>query len=442
MPNIESKSELIDYFTQGTKKQDQLLIGVEHEKFLFFGKEKKRVNHEQIKKIFKNLEAFNWNPVYEKENIIGLKRNKQQITTEPGLQYELSGAPLKNIHLVCSESSTHFNEIKEASKDLDISTVSIGFDPFNNLSEVPKSPKERYQIMTKEMPKGGELSLQMMYQTSGIQINYDYTSEKDFEKKFKVGNYLTPLTIALFANSPFANKKFTGYLSYRNKVWQETARGGIMPITFEDLTFEKYLDHSINYSLLFVIHEGKYIKPNGQTFKDFMEGKFEPLKGIKATIKDFETHLATIFTEVRLKQFIEIRSIDTCDWGCICNSPAFFTGLLYGALDETYDVIKSWKKEDVIKAYLDAPKKGLETELGGKKLYQWGKIFLDIAKSGLIKRKELNSNGKDETIYLKHLEDIIDRKTNRAQLLLEQFDKQGNLDFFNNAKEDFSYSGL
>ena len=442
MSNIESKSQLIEYFIKGTKKQDQLLIGVEHEKFLFSGKEKKRANYEQIKKIFKNLQNDGWKPVNENKNIIGLKRNNQQITTEPGLQYELSGAPLKNIHLVCSESSTHFNEIKVASKDLDISTASIGFDPFNNLNEVPKNPKERYEIMTKEMPKDGELSLQMMYQTAGIQINYDYTSEKDFEKKFKVGNYLTPLTIALFANSPFANKKFTGYLSYRNKVWQDTARGGIMPISFEDLNFEKYLDHAINYSLLFVIHEGKYIKPNGQSFRDFMEGKFEPLKGIKATIKDFETHLATIFTEVRLKQFIEVRSIDTCDWGCICNGPAFFTGLLYGALDETFDIIKSWKKEDVMKAYLQSPQKGLETELGGKKLHQWGKIFLEIAKSGLIKRKELNSNGKDETIYLKHLEDIIDRKTNRAQLLLEQFNKQGNLDFFNNAKEDFSYSGL
>jgi len=442
MPIIESKTQLLEYFVKGIKKYDQQLIGVEHEKFLFFGKEKKRVNYKQITEIFKNLKTFGWEPVYEKEKIIGLKRNKQQITIEPGLQYELSGAPLKNIHLVCSESSTHFNEIKTASKYLDISTASIGFDPFNSLNEVPKNPKERYQIMTKEMPKSGELSLQMMYQTSGIQINYDYTSEKDFEKKFKIGNYLTPLTIALFANSPFANKKFTGYLSYRNKVWQNTARGGIMPITFEDLNFEKYLDYAINYSLLFVIHKEKYFKPNGQTFKDFMEGKFEPLKGIKATIKDFETHLATIFTEVRLKQFIEVRSIDTCDWGCICNSPAFFTGLFYGALDETFDVIKSWNKDEVMEAYLQSPKKGLETELGGKRLHDWGKIFLDIAKTGLIKRKELNSSGKDETIYLKHLEDIIDRKTNRAQLLLEQFNKQGNLDFFNNAEEDFSYSGL
>ena len=442
MSVIKSKSQLIDYFIKGTKKEENLLIGVEHEKFLFTGKEKKRVNYEQIKKIFKNLETFGWKPIYENENIIGLKRGKQQITTEPGLQYELSGAPLKNIHSVCSESSTHFNEIKEASKDLDISTASIGFDPFNTLNETPKNPKERYQIMTKEMPKSGELSLQMMYQTSGIQINYDYTSEKDFEKKFKVGNYLTPLTIALFANSPFANKKFTGYLSYRNKVWQETARGGIMPITFEELNFEKYLDYAINYSLLFIVHEGKYFKPNGQTFKDFMEGKFEPLKGVKATIKDFETHLATIFTEVRLKQFIEVRSIDTCDWGCICNGPAFFAGLFYGPLDEAFNIISKWKKENVMNAYLDAPKKGLLTELENKKLYEWGEIFLKLAKEGLRTRKKMNSQNKDETIYLLHTENVIKNRKNRAQLLLDKFEKTKNLEFFTDEKEDFSYSGL
>ena len=438
--DIKNKAQFIEYFSKGTKSLNQLKIGVEHERFLFEGKIKKRITYLTLKKLFENLKSSGWQPLYEKENIIGMKRGNQQITTEPGLQCELSGAPLENIHQVCSESSKFLKEIESASKGLDINTVSIGFDPFNNLGDVPRSPKTRYKIMTNEMPKGGKQSLEMMYRTCGIQINYDYTSENNFEKIFRLGNYLTPLTIALYSNSPFESGKPTGYYSYRNKIWQKTSRSGIMPIAFENITFEKYFDHIIEYPILFAIRD-KYIEPNGQSFKDFILGNFSNLKD-KANLKDFETHLATIFTEVRLKQFIEVRSIDTCDWGCICNGPAFFTGLLYGALDESYDVIKSWKKEDVMEAYLQSPKKGLETELGGKKLYQWGKIFLDIAKSGLIKRKELNSSGKNETIYLKHLEDIINRKTNRAQLLLEQFNKQGNLDFFNNAKEDFSYSGL
>ena len=179
------------FFIKGIKKPEQLKIGVEHEKFLFEGKNKKRISYEKLKQLFENLKKNKWKAVFENNKIIGLKKGKQQITTEPGLQCELSGEPLDTIHKVCSESSTYLNEINEASKGLNISTASIGFDPFNTISQIPKSPKERYRIMTDEMPKGGELSLDMMYRTCGIQINYDYVSEKNFEKIFRIGNYLT-----------------------------------------------------------------------------------------------------------------------------------------------------------------------------------------------------------------------------------------------------------
>ena len=330
--NTNKKTQFIDYFIKGIKKSNNLKIGVEQEKFLFEGESKKRITYKKLKEVFKNLEKNKWKPLLEKDNVIGLKRGKQQITTEPGLQCELSGEPLENIHKVCSESSNYLEEIKEASKDLNIVTASVGFDPFNSVSEIPKNPKERYKIMSEEMPKGGQLSLDMMYRTCGIQINFDYTSEKNFEKIFRIGNYLTPLTIAIFANSPFKERKPSGYLSYRSKVWQQTSRGGIMPIAFEKMTFEKYFDHTVDYPILFAIRDKNYIKPNGQTFKEFILGNFKNLKE-EATVQDFENHLATIFTEVRLKQYVELRSLDTCDWGCICNGPAFFTELLYGPID-------------------------------------------------------------------------------------------------------------
>ena len=439
--NIKNKTQFIEYFTSGIKSSSDLKIGVEQEKFLFDKKSKKRIDYSKLKKIFENLKKNNWSPIFEKNNIIGLSRGKQRITTEPGLQCELSGEPLETIHEVCSESSNYLNEITEASKGLDIFTASIGFDPFNSISEIPRNLKERYKIMTSEMPKGGKLSLDMMYRTCGIQINYDYTSEKNFEKIFRVGNYLAPLTIAIFANSPFKDKKSSGYLSYRNKVWQQTARGGIMPIAFEEVSFEKYFDHVINYPVLFATRDKNYIKPNGQSFKDFIQGDFKNLKE-KANLKDFENHLSTIFTEIRLKKYIELRSLDTCDSGCICNGPAFFTGIFYGPLDEVFNIVTKWKKENVINAYLESTKKGLNTELEGKKMYEWGEIFLKISKNGLIERKKLNENNKDETIYLKHIEEIIEKKTSRAQLLLNKFELTGNLDFFDNEKEDFSYSGL
>jgi len=439
--NSEIKTQFIEYFTKGIKSSEQLKIGVEHERFLFVGKDKKRISYTILKQLFENLKKKGWEPILEKENIIGLKRGGQQITTEPGLQCELSGAPLENIHQVCSESANYLKEIKEASIGLNINTASVGFDPFNSLINTPKNPKERYKIMTSEMPKNGELSLDMMYRTCGIQINYDYTSEKNFEKIFRLGNYLVPLTIALYANSPFENNKPTGYQSYRNKVWQKTSRGGIMPIAFEKLTFEKYFDYVINYPILFATRDKDYIRPNGQIFKNFIEGKFTNING-KANLKDFETHLATIFTEVRLKQFIEVRSLDSCDWGCICNGPAFFAGLFYGPLDEAFNIVSKWKKENVINAYLESAKNGLSTELENKKLYEWGEIFLKLAKEGLASRGKLNSEQKDETIYLLHTENIIKKRKNRAQLLLDKFEQTKNLDFFNDEKENFSYSGL
>jgi glutamate--cysteine ligase len=439
---IQDKNNLIQYFVEGIKKDDQLRIGVEHEKFLFNKKDLKRIDYDQIKKAFEILKDQGWKLEFEKEKVVGLKRKNQKITTEPGFQYELSGAPFKNIHSVCSENRTHFDELKDVFKSIDITTSSIAYDPFNKLSEIPKSPKERYKIMTAEMPKGGKLSLDMMYKTAGIQINYDYTSEEDFEKKFKIGNYLTPLTIALFANSPFSENKLTGYLSYRGKVWQETNRGGIMPIAFENINFEKYIDYAINYPILFLKKDGKYHPPNGQTFNDFLNGNLSFLNGIKPNLKDFENHLGTIFTEVRVKQIIEFRSLDTCNFGCICNGPSFFTGLIYGSLDETYEIIKNWKKEEVMEAYLNAPKQGLNTLLNNKKLIDWGKIFLDLSKRGLEKRNELNKSGKNETIYLKHIEDIIKNKKTRADMLVDQFNKTKNLNFLVNHDENFSYSGF
>ena len=439
---IQNKRQLIQYFIDGIKKNDQLRIGVEHEKFLFNKDDLNRVNYNQIKKLFEILTIRGWELQLEKDKIIGLKRDNQKITTEPGFQYELSGAPFKNIHSVCAENSKHFKELKEVFETVSITTSSIAYDPFNKLQDIPKSPKERYKIMTSEMPKGGKLSLDMMYKTAGIQINFDYTSEEDFKKKFKIGNYLAPLTIALFANSPFNENKLSGFLSYRGKVWQETNRGGIMPIAFEKVNFEKYIDYAINYPILFLKKKEKYYSPNGQTFNDYLNGNLNFLKGEKPTLKDFENHLGTIFTEVRVKQIIELRSLDTCNFGCICNGPSLFTGLIYGSLDETYEMLKNWKKEDVMEAYLNAPKQGLNTLLNNKKLVDWGKIFLDLSKKGLEKRNELNQRGNNETIYLKHIEEIIKNKKTRADMLVDQFIKTKNLNFLVNHDENFSYSGF
>jgi len=435
MDFINSKQDLINYFQGGCKKEDQLSIGVEHEKFLFDGHSNQRVNFETITKVFNFLEKFGWKPIKEKNNVIALKREDQSITLEPGNQVELSGAKLKSIHLTCNESYKFLDELREACKKINLKMMSVSFDPFTELQSVPKTPKQRYEIMTNEMPKKGELSLHMMYQTCGTQINLDYTSEKDFVKKFKLSSFLVPISIAIFANSSIVKNKNSGYLSYRSKVWQHTARAGLPKYFLEDMNFEKYADMVMKMPLLFVLKDSNHLNAAGKTFKDFVAGNLSIVNNAKPTIRDFKTHLATIFTEVRLKQYIEIRSLDTCEWDCHCGAPAFYVGLLYASLDEAYDIISKWNISEVLNAYINAPKKGLNTLIENKTILEWGKIFLSLSRKGLEKRSIKNDAGKDESIFLRSVESILTNEKTKAEITIEKFQKNKNLDFLYEKKE-------
>jgi len=429
MDKINSKQDLINFFERGCKKESQLNIGVEHEKFIFDNNSNKRINFETILKIFHFLMKFGWKPIEEAKSIVALSRKDQKITLEPGNQVELSGAKFNSVHLACEESYNFLIELKKACSNLNLKMMSVSYDPFTKLETIPKTPKQRYKIMTEEMPKNGELSLYMMYQTCGTQVNLDYISEKDFIKKFKLSSFLVPLSIAIFANSPIKENKPSGYSSYRSKVWQNTSRGGLPKIFLENMDFEKYTDMVINTPLLFVVKNSNHLKAEGKTFKNFMEGKLEILNNKKPNINDFKIHLSTIFTEVRLKQFIEIRSLDTCEWNCHCSGPAFFTGLLYGSLNEACDIINQWKSSEVLNAYIEAPKKGLNTVINNKTLLEWGKIFLNLAQKGLENRSFKNSAGKDESIFLHSIESILANNKTRADIIIEKFKNNNSLEF-------------
>ena len=424
---ITSKEHLIKYFNTGIRNSDHFKIGIEHEKFLFDLKTNKRADYPTILKMFKGLYEFGWKPIMENENIIGLKKNGKSITLEPGNQIELSGAQLNNIHEACSESQDYLFEIKQVIKKLNLKIVSAGFDPISKILEVPNNPKQRYEVMTKDMPKGGKLSLDMMYRTCGTQLNVDYNSEEDFIKKFKVVNSIVPISIALFANSSIVEKKNSNYLSYRSKVWQNTSRGGLPEVFFDNMNFEKYADFAMNFPMLFIQKDKEYISGRNYLFSDFMNGNIKEIDNQLPTENDLTTHLSTIFTENRLKKYIELRSMDACGWECLCSGPAFNTGILYGNLDEAYDLISKWDKNKIINAYLEAPKKGFNTNLMGKDLYHWTSILLEISKKGLKNRDVIGNGGYNETHYLDHLEKIIDNKLTNADHMIAKFSKNENL---------------
>jgi len=424
---IDHKEKIIKYFESGIKNTKNFKIGIEHEKFLFDQKTNKRVNYPTIKKMFSLLGEFGWKPIIEKQNIIGLQKLGKSITLEPGNQIELSGDILNNIHEACSESHDYLFELQQVTKKLDLKIVSSGFDPISKLDEVPNNPKQRYEVMTKDMPEGGALSLDMMYRTCGTQLNLDFNSEEDFMKKFKIINSIVPISIALFANSSIVEKKNSNFMSYRSKVWQETSRGGLPEAFFDNMNFEKYADFSINFPLLFIQNNDEYVSGKNYTFLDFMNEKITEIGNRLPSEDDLTAHLSTIFTENRLKKYIELRSMDTCGWDCLCAGPAFNTGILYGNLDETYDLISKWDKNKIINAYLEAPKKGFNTELMGKDLLHWSSILLGISKKGLEKRDVLNKSNENEVKFLGHLEKLIVNKTTNADHILKKFSKNENL---------------
>ena len=411
---INSKDDIIEYFKNGYKKK--FSIGVENEKFLFDINSKSRANYKQVKDVLSFLKKFGWKEISEDNNLIGLNNNKQSITLEPGNQIELSGGLCENVHQVCAESFKFQKQLDEACAYLGLETLSIGYDPITALQNSPNNPKKRYKVMTKEMPKKGKLSLEMMYQTCGTQINLDYSSEEDFTKKFKIISFLTPLTVALFSNSAVKQGDPTGYLSYRTKVWQNTSRAGLPDFFLDEVTFEKYADFALNFPLLFYYKNNEYNFPMEKTYKDLVSHE-------EANSENLELHLSTIFTELRLKKYIELRSLDACEWDCHCAGPAFFTGLLYGNLDETFEVIKDWNKDEIKNAYAESCKKGLRTEINNKDILFWSIKLLQISKKGLEKRSYLNENGKNESVFLKNIENILKNNLTKAEEYLNNFKK-------------------
>ena len=424
---ITTKEDIIKYFESGVKKTKDFKIGIEHEKFLFNKNDYTRVDYSKIKEMFSALLEFGWNPILEKGNIIGLNKDGKNITLEPGNQIELSGEKLNNIHEACAESQDYLFELRQVAKKINIKIVSAGFDPISKLDEIPNNPKQRYKLMTRDMPLGGELSLDMMYRTCGTQLNIDFNSEEDFVKKFKIANSIVPVSIALFANSSIVEKKNSNYLSYRSKVWQNTSRGGLPKLFFEEVNFEKYAEFVMNFPILFIQDKENYISGQKYTFRDFMDGKINEISNRLPTESDLATHLSTIFTENRLKKYIELRSMDTCGWDCLCAGPAFNIGMLYGNLDEVYELISNWDNDKIINAYLEAPQKGFNTQLMGKDLLYWAGTLLSLSRKGLENRDILNKNEKNETLFLNHLQKVIDNKITNADHMISKFSKNEDL---------------
>ena len=429
-PIIESRDQLIASFARGEKPAERWRIGTEHEKFVYAVGDHHAPSYDEpsgIRALLGELEQYGWKPVLEGGKVIALSGADGSVSLEPAGQFELSGAPLDNLHQTCAETGRHLEQVKAAGEKLGIGFLGLGMWPDKRRDELPIMPKGRYDIMRRHMPRVGSMGLDMMLRTCTIQVNLDYASEADMAQKFRVGLALQPLATALFANSPFTEGKPNGYLSYRSHIWSDTdpARTGMLPFVFEDgFGYERYAEYMLGVPMYFVYREGRYIDAAGLSFRDFLRGELSVLPGEKPTLDDWTDHLSTAFPEVRLKTFLEMRGADGGPWSKICALPALWVGLLYdqAALDAAWDLVKGWTLDER-QALRDAvPKLGLDAPLsGGRKLRDIAGEALDIASAGLKARARLNGAGDDETGFLEPLREVVRTGKTPAEVLLERY---------------------
>ena len=414
---ITEKSQLIEHLEAGCKPKDAWRIGTEHEKFAFTHDDLRPLPYEgasSVKTVLEGLrDRFGWNPVLEGDYIIGLSDSTgAAISLEPGGQLELSGAPLETVHQTCDETGVHLQQVKAIAKDPGIGFLGVGFQPKWKREDIPWMPKGRYAIMREYMPKRGSLGLDMMLRTCTVQVNLDFASEADMVKKLRVSLALQPLATALWANSPFMDGHPTDYVSLRSHVWLDTDpdRSGMLPFAFEDgMSFERYVDYALDVPMYFVYRDGKYIDASGLSFRDFLTGRLAVLPGEIPTVTDWADHLTTIFPEVRLKRYLEMRGADGGPHEKLCSLPAFWVGLLYetSALDAAWDLVKTWSTEEMRSLRLKVPAMGLQTPFRNETLRDIGKRVLDIAEEGLRARNRRNIHGQDETVFLDPLRTTI-----------------------------------
>lgn len=429
---ISSRDELVAWIEKGVKPSSAFRIGTEHEKVPFTLGRHEPVPYEGPAGIRRLLEGMQlllgWEPIMEGEIIIGLAdvTGGGAISLEPGGQFELSGAPLCNIHETSVELNAHLAQVREVAQPLGIGFLGIGMSPRWTRAETPVMPKGRYRIMAGYMPKVGTLGLDMMFRTCTVQVNLDFSSEADMVQKMRVGLALQPLATALFANSPFTDGKPNGFLSYRSEIWRDTdnARAGMLPFAFEEgFGFERYVDYALDVPMYFVKRGNDYLDVSGSSFRDLLAGRHPTLPGETATLSDWVNHLSTIFPEVRLKRFLEMRGADTGPRSSLCALPALWTGLLYDgqSLDAAWDLVKGWSDQERQAMRDDVPRHGLKTVIAGRTLRDVGRDVLEIAAAGLQRRARLNDAGQDERSFLAPLHTVIESGRSPAELLLEQY---------------------
>jgi glutamate--cysteine ligase len=359
------------------------------------------------------VERFGWAPGPDRGvdgEIIELVRDGASITLEPGGQLELSGAPLHNVHQTCAEFSQHYDELHTVSQPLSLGWMAVGHHPWATRDEIHWMPKGRYRVMQAYLPTRGARGLDMMLRTCTVQANFDYGSEAQCARRFRLANAMAPVLAALFANSPYLEGRATGLASVRNEVWLDvdTARSGVPRFAFDGFSYERYVDWALDVPMFFVKRDGQY-HPHHETFRRYLEHGLTTPDGThhRATHGDWSLHLSTVFPEVRLKPYLELRSADAVGSRHVCALPALAKGLLYDedAGGQAWEHLSGFTYEERLELWNEAIRHGLRSP----RLRELGGALLRLAREALDRGDIRDAKGRTEARFLDGLEALVEQ---------------------------------
>ncbi|HLW70435.1 MAG TPA: glutamate-cysteine ligase family protein [Candidatus Binataceae bacterium] len=434
---LERKEELVRYFQSGAKPRAQWRVGTEYEKVAVSAASGRALpfsGPRGVEEILRRLvDHYGYEPDDEHGRLIALKGERAPITIEPGGQIELSGEQCDSIHCAHQEFTKHMEQLIEIGHELGATILGLGMQPISRIDEIELLPKDRYRIMYPYMARKGQLGQRMMKQTAGVQANLDYSDEADAMRKLRVSMGIVPLVYAMFANSPLSDGRLNGYQSYRGHIWQDTDRdrSGMLEFVFrDDAGFDDYVEYALDVPMYFLGRDHQYLDlttPPGLTFRQFMEHGYGKER---ATLDDWAAHLTTIFTEVRLKKYIEVRTADSQPPLLMLSLPALCKGLLYDndCLSGAWDLVKRWSFAERLELADAAQKIGLEARAGRIKLQEIALELANVAMVGLARQRNLNERNDDETIYLIHMLDQVRMGHNQASLTIERWKGRWNYD--------------
>ena len=438
---IYDKSQFTELFRNGCKPKENFRIGLEFEKLAVDSKNHKAVPYsgeKGIKEFLTRYKTFDqMDEVIIEGNLLGLKGDFKYISLEPGSQTEISTYPYKRISEIASKIHEYNQKTVLVGEELGINWIGYGIQPVSTFDSIKIIPKKRYEIMTDYLPTKGDKALVMMRETAGIQTSIDYESEEDAMNKIKVSLAISPIITAMFANSPIRGGKETGYKSYRASSWLKTDndRCGLISrkIFEENFSFDEYAEYLLNTPMFFIERNNTLINTTHLTFNEFLNKGFD---GFNATLEDWDIHMSTVFPDVRLRNYIEIRNCDSQRSDLILALPALIKGIMYNedALNQAWDLVKDFNWDELEEMRHSIPKFGLETNVKGIKVSDLAKELINVADFSLFSNPET----RNETVYLEKLKELVQQEKTPADIILKNWTSGWN----KNIKKLVEYSKL